>query len=63
MNDKLISIDDADLDSVAGGLGISVDAGRVGGLGVSLDKDGLKGEITLFGHTIKLGLGLSLSWE
>jgi hypothetical protein len=63
-SNKLISIDDADLDQVAGGLGISLglDSRLLGkaGAGLSLGFEGIEGTITLFGKTVTAGLGVIL---
>jgi hypothetical protein len=62
MNDNLISIEDADLDNVAGGLGITAgaDFGRLGGLGLHVGTDGVSGKITIFGKTFEVGVKLFL---
>ncbi len=58
-SDMLISIDDADLENVAGGIGAALDLGRFGGASLSLDCEGLKASasLSLFGK-VKAGLNV-----
>lgn len=53
-SDKLISIDDADLDLVAGGLGLGVQVNDKTLAGVDVSKKGVT--VTLFGFSLTLGL-------
>lgn len=55
--DNLVAIDDETLEDVAGGLGLSIDLGPLAGLRVGLTEHGLKGSVTLLGHTLSLGVG------
>lgn len=62
-SDKLITLDDADLDQVAGGIGASLDLGRVGGGSISLGEDGLKTSLTLFGKTLSAGINFFFGFK
>jgi hypothetical protein len=56
-SDMLISIDDAELDNVAGGLGAALDLGRLGSASLDLSGSGLTTKISLFGKTLEINLG------
>jgi hypothetical protein len=62
MNENmLVSLDDAALDDVNGGLSINFGVNDKSIVGASLDlKDGIAASVTLFGKTIGFKLGLKL---
>jgi hypothetical protein len=62
-SDKLISIDDADLEGVAGGIGAALDLGRLGGASLSLGEGGLKTSLTLFGKTLSAGINFFFGFK
>lgn len=60
----LVSLDDAALDDVNGGLSLGLQVNEKTLLGASLDlnpEGGIGGSITLFGRTISVNLGLNVS--
>jgi hypothetical protein len=60
MNEMLVTLDDAQLDDVNGGLSIGVSVNDTTLVGASLDlKHGIAASLTLLGHTLGINLGLS----
>lgn len=55
-SDMLTSIEDADLDNVAGGAGISIDLGRLGGASINVDEGGVTTTLKVFHKTFTAGL-------
>jgi hypothetical protein len=57
-SENLISIEDSELDQVAGGIGAALDLGRLGGASLNLGEQGVTATFSFFGHTLELGLSL-----
>ncbi len=62
-SDTLVSVDDADLDNVVGGIGASLDLDFLGSASIKLDQKGLLATLALFGKTLKAGLDFVFSIE
>jgi hypothetical protein len=63
MNENmLVSLDDAALEDVNGGLSFGLSVNDTTLLGASLDlSHGIQGSLTVLGHTVSAGLSLSLN--
>lgn len=62
-NDKFVSLDDAALDEVNGGLslGLTVNETTVAGASLNVDDGQVSTSLTLFGKTVSAALGLKIT--